>query len=138
MKYRITDYLGQTELLAMCAEECAELAQAALKLRRVIDGRNPTPVSFDQAIADLNEEIADVTLCIDQIAYADGDTIERIRKKKKARWIYRLMTKAKKDRDARKGVKFGRGGAFDGELPVYHGLPFHATAAKIPGENDEL
>ena len=36
--------LPKTEILAQLAEEAAELAQAALKLRRSLDGTNPTPV----------------------------------------------------------------------------------------------
>lgn len=39
----VTDYLTPAELLAQLAEESAELAQAALKLRRAYDGTNPTP-----------------------------------------------------------------------------------------------
>lgn len=39
----VTDYLTPVELLAQLAEEGAELAQAALKLRRAYDGTNPTP-----------------------------------------------------------------------------------------------
>ncbi len=34
------------ELLAQMAEEAAELAQAALKFRRVLDETNPTSCSF--------------------------------------------------------------------------------------------
>ena len=37
--------LSKEEQLAQLAEECAELGKAALKLRRVYDGRNPTPVT---------------------------------------------------------------------------------------------
>ena len=42
--------LPLTELLAGLAEECTELAQAALKLRRVFDKTNPTPVTETDAI----------------------------------------------------------------------------------------
>ena len=37
--------LAVEEKLAGLAEECSELAQAAQKLRRVFDGKNPTPVN---------------------------------------------------------------------------------------------
>jgi hypothetical protein len=43
-------YLPLTELLAGVAEEAAELAQAALKLRRAYDGTNPTPKPINEAI----------------------------------------------------------------------------------------
>ena len=40
---KIKGRLGEAEVLAQLAEECTELAQAALKLRRALDGKNPTP-----------------------------------------------------------------------------------------------
>ena len=40
---KIKGRLGEAEVLAQLAEECTELAQAALKMRRVLDGKNPTP-----------------------------------------------------------------------------------------------
>ena len=54
--------LPQEELLVQLTEEVLELGQAALKVRRVIDGRNPTPVSLSAAIANFHEEIGDVLL----------------------------------------------------------------------------
>lgn len=61
----IRSKLTQEELLCQLAEECAELSQAALKLRRVYDGKNPTPVKMAEAYHNLLEEIADVTLCLE-------------------------------------------------------------------------
>lgn len=55
--------LPREEILAQLAEEAAELAQAALKLRRALDGTNPTPVSEAEAGAALIEELSDVALC---------------------------------------------------------------------------
>ena len=40
---KIKGRLGEAEVLAQLAEACTELAQAALKLRRALDGKNPTP-----------------------------------------------------------------------------------------------
>lgn len=40
---KVSDILPKTEILAQVAEEASELAQAALKLRRALDGTNPTP-----------------------------------------------------------------------------------------------
>lgn len=57
--------LPKTEILAQLGEEAAELAQAALKLRRTLDGTNPTPVSEAEAGAALIEELSDVALCCD-------------------------------------------------------------------------
>lgn len=56
--------LPEAELLAGLAEECTELAQAALKLRRVLDGSNPTPVSEADARAAFQEELDDVATCL--------------------------------------------------------------------------
>lgn len=58
----IREALGEDELLCQLAEEAAELAQAALKLRRSITGTNPTPVTTMEAEANLVEELADVQL----------------------------------------------------------------------------
>ena len=52
--------LPVNELLCGLAEECSELAQAALKLRRAYDQTNPTPVDPDDAYEKLCEEVADV------------------------------------------------------------------------------
>ncbi len=90
-KYKVTDFLTQDELLAGLAEEASELAQAALKLRRVMTGYNPTPVNYRDAVKDLNEEIADVLLYLEQISTMNNDTVRNIRNKKLARWITRLM-----------------------------------------------
>ncbi len=61
----IMDRLGPDEILAQLAEEASELAQAALKYRRALDGKNPTPVSTQDALKHLEEEWGDVS-----IAYA--------------------------------------------------------------------
>lgn len=55
----VTDYLTPAELLAQLAEEGAELAQAALKLRRAYDGTNPTPKTVGECLDNLQEEVAD-------------------------------------------------------------------------------
>lgn len=60
----IREKLGTGELLAQLAEEATELAHAALKLRRVYDGTNPTPTTEEDAMANLHEEIADVKLLL--------------------------------------------------------------------------
>ena len=53
---KIIETLPETERLAQLAEEAAELAQAALKLRRAIDGTNPTPKTIAEARENLIEE----------------------------------------------------------------------------------
>lgn len=67
--------VDREELLALLAEECTELAQAALKLRRAMTGEDPTPVSKGMARLAVDEEVADVlvslALCGDWIVEAD-------------------------------------------------------------------
>lgn len=88
---RISDYLSQEELLAQVAEEAAELAQAALKLRRVLNGNSPTPVQYSDAVDQLNEEMADVMLCTDQLHFLDMEKIKQIYAAKEKRWLERMQ-----------------------------------------------
>ena len=91
MRLKITDWLDQGTLLIGLAEEASELSQAALKLQRVLEGKNPSNITKEEAIAHLNEEIADVRLYIDQISCVDEDAICAVRLKKLGRWMARLM-----------------------------------------------
>lgn len=88
--------LSQEELLCQLAEEAAELAQAALKLRRIISGVNPTPVTRDEAICNLLEEFGDVQDCF-ALAVKPTETelsfISCMRNKKMKRWVSRLKEK---------------------------------------------
>ena len=78
-----------TELLAGLAEEASELAQAALKLRRVFDKTNPTPTNEEEAIEHLWEEIADVKLYVSMLDVNPRE-ISRIMCEKQKRWESRL------------------------------------------------
>ena len=84
--------LPVTEILAGLAEECTELAQAALKLRRVFDGTNPTPVTEEQAMDALYEELADVKLYASLLSI-NARSISEIMERKRLRWEDRLMKK---------------------------------------------
>lgn len=59
MSKKVSDILPKTEILAQLAEEASELAQAALKLRRALDGTNPTPKSVEECLENIQEEMAD-------------------------------------------------------------------------------
>ena len=88
-KQYIIDCLSTEELLAQLAEECSELAQAALKLRRVEDGTNPTPVPKEDALKNILEEIADVSLCINLLGFNTDKTeavCREIMARKTDRW----------------------------------------------------
>ena len=54
--------LSDEDILCQIAEEAAELAQTALKLRRAITGTNPTPVTIEKAVDDLFEEYDDTVI----------------------------------------------------------------------------
>lgn len=88
---KIKQHLPQDELLAQLAEECAELSQAALKLRRALTGINPTPVAADEARRNLVEEAADVYNVLGLLLDAeDNAEIYSIIRQKKERWLKRL------------------------------------------------
>jgi NTP pyrophosphatase (non-canonical NTP hydrolase) len=87
----IRDQLGDEELLAQLSEECNELAKASLKMRRVLDGRNPTPVRMSEAWANLQEEIADVLLCLKALDIDYNEPEYRtLMEGKTYRWVGRL------------------------------------------------
>lgn len=67
MKKRITEYIGVPAMLEQLGEEAAELAQAALKLARVMRQENPTPVTEQEAKSHLIEEYTDVVQCAEDL-----------------------------------------------------------------------
>ena len=95
MSEKITDYLPETEILAQLAEEASELAQAALKLRRALDGTNPTPKSVRECRKALVEEIADMRVCLQELPLNSAERMAtyQIAEKKQARWVKRLQEK---------------------------------------------
>lgn len=89
----IREKLPQEELLAQFAEECAELGKAALKLRRVYDGKNPTPATRSEVYENFLEEIADVYLCVEVLNLNTYDCFRRVGEimhMKLTRWRSRL------------------------------------------------
>ena len=89
----IREKLTTEELLAQLAEEAAELGHAALKLRRVYDGSNPTPTTYEAALANLQEEIADVQLLLKVLALDGPKHMAKripIMQEKLVRWNRRL------------------------------------------------
>lgn len=63
MSKKISDILPDTEILA----------QAALKLRRALDGTNPTPKSVAECEKNLHEEFGDILNCILALTYDNED-----------------------------------------------------------------
>ena len=88
---RIAEQLGPEEILCQCAEECAELAQAVLKMRRVLVGT--TPLTQSEARVLINEEVADVLNCVEAleaISLVDMGRVDQIKEDKLDRWESRL------------------------------------------------
>lgn len=63
--------IGIPALMEGTAEECSELAQAALKYARKLREENPTEKTKEEIIRSLNEEIADVMICVDELLEAN-------------------------------------------------------------------
>ena len=90
---KIRNYLTEPELLAQLAEELVEWAQAALKLRRVLDGTNPTPKMWPEVWDNFLEEWSDVATVLEVLQYySAAATVIRqaTRKRKLSRWASRL------------------------------------------------
>ena len=96
--------ISKSEWLVMAAEEASELSQAALKYRRVIDkDAFPTPVTEEQAIDNLMEEMADVLGCMQKIIgpFAGYDPFNSIMEDLRDRMFFKekrfLERKAKRE-----------------------------------------
>lgn len=83
-------YLNPAAKLGALAEDASELSKAALKLARIYRSENPTPVTKEEAIDNLNEEIADVLVCVRSLREVNPEQIKEISNNKLARWIGRL------------------------------------------------
>lgn len=91
----ISKKLGARERLEVLAEEAAELSQAALKMIRAYKmggAVNPTPITPNEALENLFEEVADVELAEEALGmyYMNRRRIEEIKEKKRIRWVERL------------------------------------------------
>lgn len=82
--------LGEPALLEQLAEECSELAQAALKMARLERGENPTPKTEEECVENLLEELGDVNLCMSVVEAKRGIHIRCLSVNKKARWAQRI------------------------------------------------
>lgn len=114
---RICEAIGTPALMNQMAEECCELAQAALKYRRTLENVNPSPIGEKTAWVRFLEEVADVMVCINElpIEEADAKSVVREMVMKKARWKNRLgiadeekkdkPEEAKKDEKAEPGTE---------------------------------
>lgn len=91
--------ISVSEILCQLAEECSELSKAALKLRRAISKENPTPIDECEAMDNLIEEIADVSLILEVLGIDNNNhkvclSILRITNQKMDRWLDRLAKRS--------------------------------------------
>lgn len=143
-KETVFNMLQEEEILTQLAEEASELAQAALKLRRALDGTNHTPKSVRECRKALVEEIADMRVCWQELPLNGAERMAtyQIAEKKQARWVKRLQEKDSNGKQETAGVPCWisvkdalpekDGGHYDGgtwavddwaEYPVTHWLP---------------
>ena len=89
----IIETIGEAAALEQLAEECTELAQAALKLARKKRGENPTPKTEQECIVSFMEEVADVELCksiLEGCGWWDNMIFLSTWISKRQRWLERL------------------------------------------------
>lgn len=86
----IREQLKPAALFGQLAEEAVEVAHAAMKMQRILDGTNPTPVTEKEAIAKVMEEICDLYNALEVLKLDVNLKYEGIRKKKLARWVERI------------------------------------------------
>lgn len=87
----IAGFYGEEHQLIQTAEECAELAQAAIKMYNALTVEDH-PEARRDARAALIAEIADVLVMCEQIAYLEGcaDDVRRVMDEKMQRQIGRI------------------------------------------------
>nr|DAL08158.1 MAG TPA: triphosphate pyrophosphohydrolase [Caudoviricetes sp.] len=88
--FEVIRSLGEPALLEQLAEECSELAHAALKMARLERGENPTPKTEEECVENLIEELGDVNLCMSVVEANRGIHIRCLSVDKKARWAQRI------------------------------------------------
>ena len=86
----VRDQLSPADQFGQVAEEAVELAHAAMKMQRILNGTNPTPVTEKDAMGKVMEEICDLYNALEVLKLDVNLKYEGIRKKKMARWVERI------------------------------------------------
>lgn len=87
-KKYVSSNLTYRAMLEGLAEECCELAQAALKRIRAMNGENPTPVSEKECDEKLHEEAGDVLMLLELLSIIEDGTTAHNHKWE--RWAKRI------------------------------------------------
>lgn len=104
---KIYEEIGEAAMLEQLAEECTELAQAALKLARLERGENPVRSTKEECTAHVLEEIADVECSLSQLTHApwmDTEEVFILSDKKTERWI-KSLEEHKAGQEAKRGYQ---------------------------------
>ena len=86
----VREQLQPAALFGQLAEEAVEVAHAAMKMQRILNGTNPTPVTEKEAMGKVMEEICDLYNALEVLKLDVNLKYEGIRKKKMARWVERI------------------------------------------------
>ena len=93
---KLFENIGKPATLEQMAEESAELAQACLKAARKLRGENPTPKTMKEITDNLEEEMADVLICMNEITDAglvDPEHVHAWKEKKEKRLAEHFQVK---------------------------------------------
>ena len=85
---------NQLATVQTLAEECAELAQACLKMSRKFRAENPTPAAEEEICERIHEELADLMTCVDvliNIPWINTKKVQEIQIRKARRWGERIL-----------------------------------------------
>lgn len=86
----VREQLSPADQFGQVAEEAVELAHAAMKMQRILNGTNPTPVTEKEAMGKVMEEICDLYNALEVLKLDVSMKYDQIRKKKMARWVDRI------------------------------------------------
>lgn len=89
----LCDVIGEPAMLEQTAEECTELAQACLKYARYLRGENKVHKPIHTIRANFHEELADVSICVDEMIshhFVDVEKVSACEKFKRERMRKRL------------------------------------------------
>lgn len=75
----LCDVIGEPAMLEQTAEECTELAQACLKYARYLRGENKAHKPIHTIRANFHEELADVSICVDEMISHHFVDVEKVR-----------------------------------------------------------
>lgn len=85
----IIEHVSEHRLYEQLAEECCELAQAALKMSRYLQKEDSVAMTKEEIHSKIVEEMTDVFVCLDTLYQKQGIDME-LAAKKVNRWKNRI------------------------------------------------